>query len=235
MTDSQATPRVHPSPSFAYPSAHSSNPAYLGPRSPWSEHPEATSDIDPLALRRKVLPATTKPAESTAQETDPDDLDDLDDVNVKEEEEEEEEEPFYDEEPTGEEEEEEEQEEDYDEEADVTVKQEEESNSDLEVVSPALLKAENRSSSSPFCLLSPGGRTGTITSSAASPVPAVQVRHVARDGLSTGVGERATDGGDARAGRRCRGPQRQLPPGRPSRRRYVSLPLNHEKGPDPPP
>lgn len=221
MTDSQATPRVHPSPSFAYPSAHSSNPAYLGPRSPWSEHPEATSDIDPLALRRKVLPATTKPAESTAQETDPDDLEDVD---VKKEEEEEEE-PFYDEEPTEEEEEEEEQEEDYDEEADVTVKQEGESNSDLEVVSPALLKAEYWSSSSPFYLLSPGGRTGTITSSAASPVPAVQVRHVARDGLSTGVGEGSTDGGDARAGRRCRGPQRQLPPGRPSRRRCVSLSL----------
>lgn len=216
MTDSQATPRVHPSPSFAYPSAHSSNPAYLGPRSPWSEHPEATSDIDPLALRRKVLPATTKPAESTAQETDPDDLDDVD---VKEEEEEEEE-PFHDEEPT----EEEEEEEDYGEEADVTVKQEEESDSDLEVVSPAQLKAEYRSSSSPFCLLSPGRRTDTITSSAASPVPAVQVRHVARDGLSTGVGEGATDGGDARAGRRCRGPQRQLPPGRPSRRRCVSFP-----------
>jgi hypothetical protein len=93
-----------PSPAFAYPSAHSSNPAYLGPRSSSPDGLAPSSDVDPLALRRLVLPALyVEPTEEDGEDEvmDDDDRHDLDDEDGLEEDEE------------------------YDGEGDVTVKQEE--------------------------------------------------------------------------------------------------------------
>lgn len=70
-----------PSPAFAYPSAHSSNPAYLGPRSSSPDASTPSSEVDPLALRRLVLPAlyVAPSEEDEVMDDDDDEQHDLDD------------------------------------------------------------------------------------------------------------------------------------------------------------
>lgn len=79
MGTSKAAGAAAPAPAFAYPSAHSSNPAYLGPRSSTPGDSAPSSDLDPLALRRLVLPALRVEGEDEVEDMDGDEHQELED------------------------------------------------------------------------------------------------------------------------------------------------------------